>query len=135
MYSWNARLARAARASAFFSTYFLRACSARVTAAHRGQNAPWPRGDYEQPGIGRADVWVFDARALGDARGRDPLTVLTLFGDKPRALAVSPDGRRVYASIFKSGNRTTIVPSWAICDGGSEAPPCEVRGGTYPGGV
>jgi DNA-binding beta-propeller fold protein YncE len=106
-----------------------------ISAAHRGQNTPWPRGDYQQPGIGRADVWVFDARELGDSLGGEPIAVLTLFGDKPRALAVSPDGKRVYASVFKSGNRTTIVPSWAICRGGSQAPPCEVRGSTYPGGL
>ncbi|MBZ4411713.1 hypothetical protein K8640_26195 [Myxococcus sp. XM-1-1-1] len=34
---------------------------------------------------------------------------LTLKGEDPRALAVSPDGRFVYAAIFESGNGTTIL--------------------------
>ncbi|HKQ61991.1 MAG TPA: hypothetical protein VJS92_11925 [Candidatus Polarisedimenticolaceae bacterium] len=36
-------------------------------------------------------------------------TVIPLFGDKPRALAVSPDGTRVYAVVLLSGNQTTVV--------------------------
>ena len=44
------------------------------------------------PGVGRADVWVFDAHSLGRALGGTPLTIVTLFTDTPRALAVSPDG-------------------------------------------
>jgi len=106
-----------------------------VTTAHRGQNGPHPRGEYARPGAGRADVWVFDARHPGDALGGEPLRVLTLFGDKPRALAASPDGRRVYAAVFRSGNRTAIVPGWAVCNGGEAAPPCRVRDTTYPGGL
>jgi hypothetical protein len=41
-----------------------RAARAFVTTAHRGQNRP---GDPEltTPGVGRADVWVFDATSLG----------------------------------------------------------------------
>ena len=58
-------------------------------------------------GIGRADVWVFDATNLGATLGGTPLTVVTLFGDTPRALAVSPDGGTVYAAVFRSGNQTT----------------------------
>ncbi|MCE9670963.1 hypothetical protein LY474_24445 [Myxococcus stipitatus] len=34
---------------------------------------------------------------------------LTLKGEDPRALAVSPDGRFVYAAIFESGNGTTLL--------------------------
>ena len=47
-------------------------------------------------GIGRADVWVFDATNLGTTLGGTPLRILTLFADTPRALAVSPDGNTVY---------------------------------------
>ncbi|MEM7232128.1 MAG: DUF1553 domain-containing protein [Planctomycetota bacterium] len=74
-----------------------------VTAAHRGQNRP---GDPEltTPGVGRADVWVFDAEDL-----RSPSTILTLFTDTPRGLAVSPDGNRVYAAGFHSGNQTAVL--------------------------
>ena len=41
-----------------------------ITAAHRGQNAPVVDGDYDTPGIGRADVYVFDAGSLGDSLER-----------------------------------------------------------------
>lgn len=105
-----------------------------ITTAHRGQHAPHDRGDYATPGVGRADVWVFDADELGASSGT-PLTVLTLFGDVPRALAVSPDGSRVYAAVFFSGNRTTTISEGAVCDGGILAGPCTIEGTAYPGGL
>ncbi len=79
-----------------------------VTTAHRGQNIPFDP-QLTTPGVGRADVWVFDAAALGDSLGGTPLTIVTLFTDTPRALAVTPDGSRVYAAGFHTGNQTTIV--------------------------
>jgi YVTN family beta-propeller protein len=80
-----------------------------ITAAHRGQNRP---GDPQllAGGVGRSDVWVFDANSLGAALGGTPLTLLNLFGDTPRALAVTPDGATVYAAVFHSGDQTTVVP-------------------------
>jgi len=86
-----------------------------ITTAHRGQSHPTPRGDYATPGIGRADVWVFDAAAPSAA------TIVQLFGDRPRALAVSPDGATVYAAVFHSGNRTTTLSEGVVCDGGPTA--------------
>jgi len=79
-----------------------------ITAAHRGQNLP---GDPEltTAGVGRADVWVFDTKQLGREPGGKPLEILTLFSDTPRALAVTPDGSRVYAAAFNSGNQTTTA--------------------------
>ena len=55
-----------------------------------------PAGDPQltTPGVGRADVWVFDADHLGATLGGTPLTIVTLFTDTPRALAVTPDGSR-----------------------------------------
>jgi DNA-binding beta-propeller fold protein YncE len=102
-----------------------------ITTAHRGQNTGNPRGDYAVPGAGRADVWVFDAHR----GGAEALTVVTLFGDKPRALAVSPDGATVYAAVFHSGNGTTSVHQDQVCDGGDAAPPCVLKGVPYPGGM
>src|SRR5437867_3005743 len=32
-----------------------------ITCAHRGQNSPVPLSDLTTPGVGRADVWVFNA--------------------------------------------------------------------------
>ncbi|WP_437573480.1 hypothetical protein [Sorangium sp. So ce887] len=91
-----------------------------ITAAHRGQNIPHDP-QLTTPGVGRADVWVFDAASLGASLGGDPLTIVTLFSDTPRALAATPDGSRVYAAAFHSGNRTTIVHDSLVPDGGETA--------------
>jgi YVTN family beta-propeller protein len=58
---------------------------------------------------GNADVWVFDTDNLGEAAGGTPVAVLNLFMDVPRAMAVSPDGSRVYVAGFKTGNRTAVL--------------------------
>jgi len=81
-----------------------------ITTARRGQNSPIDPA-LTTPGLGRANVWVFDADHLGHAPGGTPLTILTLFTDTPRALAVADDGATVYAAGFKTGNRTTVVSS------------------------
>jgi YVTN family beta-propeller protein len=114
-----------------------------ITTAHRGQNtnlqsmrcvggsnagvsctalSGCPGGtctsaDLTAEGVGRADVWVFNALSLGTSLGGTPVTVLTLFGDTPRALAASADLSRVYAAVFYSGNRTTTVSEGAVCNG------------------
>jgi YVTN family beta-propeller protein len=79
-----------------------------ITTAHRGQNHP-NQGqiqlDLITPGVPRADVWVFDANGLGTTLGGSAMTILSLFGDTPRGLAVSPDGGTVYAAVFHSGKR------------------------------
>ncbi len=62
------------------------------------------RGETLAPGIGRAQVWMFDA-----SRPQTPPKILTLFGSKPRALTASGDGRKVYAAVYLSGNGTTTV--------------------------
>jgi YVTN family beta-propeller protein len=84
-----------------------------ITAAHRGQNRP---GDPQllAAGVGRSDVWVFDANAPGAALGGTPIALLELFGDTPRALAATPDGATVYAAVFQSGNQTTTLPAGLI---------------------
>ena len=43
---------------------------AHITTAHRGQNDPVDP-QLTTPGVGRADVWVFDANALGTSFGGD----------------------------------------------------------------
>ena len=75
-----------------------------ITTAHRGQHSPSDMAPFT-PGIGRADVWVFDAASGSN----DPINVVNLFGMQPRGLAVSPDGKWVYAAIYKSGNKSTII--------------------------
>lgn len=114
-----------------------------ITTAHRGQNSPYSPdlmpsdpGQSTTQGIGRADVWVFDATNPGASLGGNELTILTLFTDVPRALAVSADGNTVYAAGFHTGNKTSVVNGGAVCDGGATAPSCNLGAGiTAPGGL
>jgi YVTN family beta-propeller protein len=106
-----------------------------ITTAHRGQNIPFdPQLTTE--GIGRADVWVFDASHLGASLEGDPITILTLFTDTPRALAVTPNGHRVYAAGFHSGNRTTTIHELLVPDGfgptGLDGPSTNFEGAQAP---
>jgi YVTN family beta-propeller protein len=78
-----------------------------ITTAHRGQNSA-ADPQLATPGVGRADVWVFDVGVTSA-----PLVVLRHFADTPRALAASPDGLRVYAAAFHSGNQTTVLAQLA----------------------
>jgi len=116
-----------------------------VTTAHRGQQRTDPSiasvpgaGDPEltTPGVGRADVWVFDADNLGNTVGGTPVAIVTLFGDTPRALAVTPDGQTVYAAVFKSGNQTMATSSELPCtgfDSPTQTTTCTVDGVAVPG--
>lgn len=87
-----------------------------ISSARRGQNVTRAvLGELgvdpalTTPGLGRAIVWVFDTDGDPASMGGVPLTRIELFTDSPRALAVSPDGSRVYAAGFRTGNRTASV--------------------------
>src|SRR4051794_16723235 len=107
-----------------------------ITTAHRGQQRTSPdiadvpgAGDPKltTPGTGRADVWVFDPANLGSVLGGKPLAIVTLFGDTPRGLAVTPDGSKVYAAVFKSGNQTTATSAGLPCNAAiGSTTPCTV---------
>ena len=84
-----------------------------ITTAHRGQNSP-VNPALNTPSVRRADIWVFDSTALDDTPGGQVLQIIQLFGDRPRPLAVSSDGLRVFAGIFLSGNRTTSIGPGSI---------------------
>jgi YVTN family beta-propeller protein len=97
-----------------------------ITTAHRGQHrthasiaAVDGAGDPQltTEGIGRADVWVFDATSLGSTIGGTPVEILSFFADTPRGLAVSPDGNTVYVGAFHSGNETTVINEVQVPDG------------------
>ncbi len=90
-----------------------------ITTAHRGQNSPVDPA-LTTPGVGRADVWVFDANDVDQdtSLGGAPLTIITLFTNSPRALTVSADGSRVYAAGFKTGNKTTTIAETVVTDNG-----------------
>ncbi|HWO20693.1 MAG TPA: hypothetical protein VNO30_18125 [Kofleriaceae bacterium] len=106
-----------------------------ITTAHRGQNLAFDP-QLTTPGVGRADVWVFDATSLGHTLGGAPLTVVTLFADTPRALAVTPDGTRVYAAGFHTGNQTTSVSEIVLPNGfgpdGAPGPSVNANGDPAP---
>jgi YVTN family beta-propeller protein len=113
-----------------------------VTTAHRGQqrtdaslSAVPGAGDPQltTPGVNRADVWVFDTANPGAGVGGTPLSIVTMFGDTPRALAVTPNGNTVYAAVFKSGNQSTSTNSELPCAGFNSNTPCTVSGQTIPG--
>ncbi|ABF92193.1 hypothetical protein MXAN_5304 [Myxococcus xanthus DK 1622] len=114
-----------------------------ITTAHRGQHRTDPSiaavpgsGDPKltTPGVGRADVWVFNPASLGATLGGTPLRIVTLFGDTPRGLATSPDKKTVYAAIAQSGNQTTSVSLGSVCDGFKERDMCLVFPDTPPFG-
>ncbi len=46
-------------------------------------------------------------------------SVIDLFGDDPRALAVSSDEKKVYAVVLRSGNQTTVINANVIEDNDS----------------
>jgi DNA-binding beta-propeller fold protein YncE len=94
-----------------------------VTAAHRA----FERTDQ----TGNADIWVFDTQDLGEPAGGEPVAILNLFTDIPRALAVSPDGNTVYAAGFMTGNRTSIVSS-RVVQGDLPPPLANVEGVPAP---
>ena len=112
-----------------------------VSTAHRGQRRSDPlladvpgAGDprLTTPGVGRADVWVFEgSQARQDGL---PIEIVTVFGDTPRGLAVSPDDATVYVAVLHSGNGTTTISEPLVCDGFEAAGPCEVEGTPIPGG-
>jgi YVTN family beta-propeller protein len=122
-----------------------------ITTAHRGQQRTNPSiagvpgaGDPQltTPGVGRADVWVFNPASLGTTLGATPVRIVTLFGDTPRALAVSPDRKTVYAAILQSGNQTTTANLEAVCDGFVTFLPCLILSdraplfnNSFPGGL
>lgn len=102
-----------------------------ITTAHRGQHRTHPSiasvpgaGDPQlhTAGVGRADVWVFDAGNPGAGVGGTPLRIIELFGDTPRALTVSPDGSTVYAAVFHSGNQTSVIHEGVMCRGFEDSP-------------
>jgi DNA-binding beta-propeller fold protein YncE len=105
-----------------------------ITTAHRGQQrthasiAAVPGAGDPQlttEGVGRADVWVFNASSPGGALGGVPDRILTFFADTPRALAT--DGTTVYVAAFHSGNQTTVIPETSV--------PNSFTTGCGPGGV
>ncbi len=125
-----------------------------ITTARRGQNwanhssdgeplnSPDDMAVFRQNGIGRALVWLFDPDNLGNNLEGDPLEVVRLFGDSPRALTVSNDGNSVFAAVFHSGNQTTTVSEGSVCNTSTfninndiVEPSCTIETLVRPGGL
>jgi DNA-binding beta-propeller fold protein YncE len=103
-----------------------------VTAAYRGQNHPTFDADHlVEPGLGRADVWVYDATAISQSLTGNPLAIVNLFADTPRALAASADGATVYAAAFMSGNQSTALAAEVVA-GAKPAPNANHEGEIAP---
>jgi DNA-binding beta-propeller fold protein YncE len=97
---------------------------ALLTAAHRGQNVLRADGSYREPelskpGLGRADVFVYGVDANGNPQAERPSSILSVFTDSPRALAVG-DGK-VYVAGFLSGNQTSLVRYQTVVDRGRQS--------------
>ncbi len=118
-----------------------------ISTAHRGQHRTdasisgvTGAGDPQltTQGVGRADLWVFDATNLGTTIGGTPLRILTFFADTPRALAT--DGANVYVAAFHSGNQSTSILEVCVRDGfagagaGLPQSQCPIQA-AVPGGV
>ena len=103
-----------------------------ITASYRGQNHPqFVVDDLLTAGLGRADVWIYDADDLDQTLNGGPLSTVNLFADTPRALAVTPDGETVYAAAFMSGNQTTTL-SADVVQGAKPDPSVNVQGVPVP---
>jgi len=64
-----------------------------------------------------------------------PPVRIAIDGEDPRVLAVSPSGDKVYAAIFESGNRTTLVPIGGITPGDYPPDAITVAAGPYGGEI
>jgi DNA-binding beta-propeller fold protein YncE len=103
-----------------------------VSTARRGQNCA-VQANPVQEGLGRAIVQVFDAvTSLDGTLAGTPIANVVVFTDTPRALARSADGNTVYVAGFHSGNQTSVVGEFLVCDGGDGAASC---GTGRPGGL
>ncbi len=65
---------------------------------------------------------------LDPANPTAPGTAVTIAAEDPRALATSPDGSKVYAAIYESGNHSVIIPRAQVTAqtgpyGGQNPPP------------
>src|SRR5882762_2792633 len=83
-------------------------------------------------------AWVSCSRTNAvfviDPATRTAVTNLAIDGERPRAMAASPDGSKVYVAIFESGNGTTILGRKLTPLGTPPGPgPMDATNGPYAG--
>ena len=83
-------------------------------------------------------AWISCARTnsvfVVDVATRAAVTNIAIDGERPRAMAASPDGSRVYVAIFESGNGTTVIgPKLTHVSSAPQPGPIEEASGPYGG--
>ena len=88
-----------------------------ITTAHRGQHRTDSSisgvpgaGDPQltTEGIGRADVWVFDATSLGATLGGTPIEIVS------RSVPAAPASKRWFSTAARIRSATLIAISWGV---------------------
>ncbi len=90
---------------------------------------------FAGPDRGKAFVSVGGASHVKVLDASDPAAspqVIPIRGRQPRALTTDATGSRVFVSVFRSGNGTTIVPASAVKDGGGAPPPSPAMAAGLP---
>jgi YVTN family beta-propeller protein len=109
--------------------------AARTVVATLG--TPAGPGDLVFAGNPRR-AWVSCSRTnavfIIDPATRAGITSIAIDGERPRAMATSPDGSKVYVAIFESGNGTTILGRKLTALFSAPAPgPIDAATGPYAG--
>lgn len=76
-----------------------------------------------------------DRVVVYDAESRERIASLEIFGDDPRAMSASPDGKRVALVVLESGNGTTTVHFGQFSPDRQPPSPDPPRDPIYPPGV
>ena len=108
-----------------------------ITTAHRGQNIPVQSPAHDAGRRPRRRLGVRRGRTSAPSLGGTPLTIVTLFSDTPRALAVTPDGShglrgRLPLRQPHDGRHRGVVPDGGEAAGGVPGPDTNFQGIPQP---
>src|ERR1700722_10865273 len=83
----------------------------RVPTNNQGMSAGEPMDVVFSGNTAYASISRANQIAVINTQTRTVATTVQIFGDSPRAMAVSPDGNTVYAAFALAGNATTLIPN------------------------